>query len=117
MSHEGDGFVLADAFSNSEFIEVSLEVSIFAKLQDNIKALSTAETVMHFDDKGRRYGLESRDLTFDLFLDMVGEFVDVNNFDCHFHAILALSVEYCSTGSLTEGLGGPDSIIGDLLNS
>jgi hypothetical protein len=116
VAHEGDGFVLTDALGHSERVEVSLEVAVLAELQNDIEMLSAAEAVMHLDDEGRGDGLEGGDFALDLLLDMVGEFVDVDDLDGYLHAVLALAVVDRPAGSLPERLCFSDAIVGDLLD-
>ena len=52
--------------------------------------LSTSEAVIHLDNKGRGDGFEGSDLTFDLLLNMVGQFIDIDDFDSHLLPVLAL---------------------------
>lgn len=116
VAHEGDGFVFTDALGDSELVEVSLEVAVLAELQNDIEMLSAAEAVMHLDDEGRGDGLESSDFALDLLLDVVGEFVDVDDLDGHLHAVLALAVVDRPAGSLPERLCFSDAVVGDLLD-
>ena len=90
MPHKGFRLVLADAFGGSVLVKVLLEITVLAELQNDVEVLSTSEAVIHLDNKGRGDGFEGSDLTFDLLLNMVGQFIDIDDFDSHLLPVLAL---------------------------
>ena len=104
MAHEGYGFVLADAFGDSEIIQIFFEIPVFTVFQHDIEFLTTAKTVMHLDDEWRGYGFEGCDFALDLFFNVVGEFVDIDHFDSNLHAVFTLSIVDGSACSGAEGL-------------
>ena len=101
MPHEGDGFSLTESFCCSKLVKVLFEVAILAELEDNVKVFPTPEAVVHFAYEGGWNGFERSYFAFDLFFDVVSEFIDVNDFDCALIAVFALPVEDRPTGSLT----------------
>lgn len=101
MAHESLGFIFADASWGSMFVEKSLQISIFTKLKNDIEMLTTTEAVVHFDDERWGDGLEGGYLTFDLFLDVIGQFVDVNDLDGNLLSIFALPEIDWATSSFT----------------
>ena len=78
--------------------------------------LSATEAVIHFNDEGGGDGLEGSDFTFDLFFDVVSQFVDVDYLDGYFVSVFALSVVDGSTGPLPEGLSLANAVIGYLFD-
>ena len=53
--------------------------------------LTTSEAIMHFYDEGGVNSLKTGNLAFDLFFDVIGKLVDINNLNSNFLTILTLS--------------------------
>jgi hypothetical protein len=111
MAHKGEGFSLADASVFAVSVEIAFEIPIFTVFKDNVEVFSRAEAVIHLYDVGGGEGLESCDLTLDLFLDVIGQFVDVNTFDGDLDSGFGLSVVDLPTGSLPQWFRFKDPIV------
>ena len=53
--------------------------------------LTTSKAIMHFYDKRGVNSLKTGNLAFDLFFDVIGKLVDINNLNSNFLTILTLS--------------------------
>ena len=111
VPHKGFRFVLADPLCCPVLVEVLLEVAVLAELQDDVEVLPASEAVVHFDDEGRGDGFEGGDLTFDLLLNMVGQLIDVDDFDSHLLAVLALPEVDRPAGPLPQRPRLPNPVI------